>query len=125
MHEHCLKNICSNCDRSIDGVTTTQASTKTLCEPDTGRSDISAITINCVSSYCLPVCISGTEISCLVDTVVGVSVLSGDVLDKIDLRSFNIEPLIHQKFVGLDGIPLIDKVHGARTFPLTIAGLQF
>ena len=78
-----------------------------------------------MSGYCLPVCISGTEISCLVNTVVGVFLSSGDVLDKIDLRSFNIETFIHQKFVGLDGIPLIDKVHGASTFPLTIAGLQF
>ena len=41
---------------------TTQASIKTLCEPDIGRSDIATITINSVSSYYLPVCISGTEV---------------------------------------------------------------
>ena len=36
------------------------------------------------------------------------------------VRSFIIEPLIHQKLAGVDGIPLIDKVHGVSSFPLTI-----
>ena len=39
------------------------------------------------------------------------------------IRIIIVEPVIHQKLVGVDGIPL--KVHGASTFPLTIAGLEF
>ena len=84
---------------------------------------MATITINSVSSYFLPVCVAGMEISCLVDTGAGVSLLSGDVLDKVGQRSIIVEPVIHQKLVGVDGIPL--KVPGASTFPLTIAGLEF
>ena len=44
--KHCLKNIYSNCDRSVDSVTMTQANTKTLCELGIERSDIATIAIN-------------------------------------------------------------------------------
>ena len=63
------------------------------------------------------------EISCLVDTGARVSLMSGDILDKVGQRNIIVEPVIHQKLVGVDGIPR--KVRGASAFPLTIAGLEF
>ena len=117
------KHLFSKCNQGVDSVIESQANTKTICETGSRSSDVATITINSVSSYFLPVCVAGMEISCLVDTVAGVSLLSGDVLDKVGQRSIIVEPVIHQKLVGVDGIPL--KVRGASTFPLTIAGLEF
>ena len=122
-NEQCPRHICIKCNQGVDSVIESQANTKTICETGSRSSDVATITINSVSSYFLPVCVAGMEISCLVDTGAGVSLLSGDVLDKVGQRSIIVEPVIHQKLVGVDGIPL--KVRGASTFPLTIAGLEF
>ena len=67
----------------------------------------------------MPVYVAEMDVSCLVDTCAGVSLLNGNVLDKIDQRNI-MEP---QKLVGVDGIPL--KVHGASTFHLIMACLEF
>ena len=113
--EHCWSGSNEGDDRS-------PANPKTVHEADSAISDLATITINSVSSYFLPVCVAGMDVSCLVDTGAGVSLLSGNVLDKIDQRNVIMEPVC-QKLVGVDGIPL--KVRGASTFHFIIAGLEF
>jgi len=114
-----------HCSRSIgnEGVDRSPANPKTVHEADSrSSSDLATITINSVSSYFLSVCVAGMDVSCLVDTGAGVSLLNGNVLDKIDQTNIIMEPVC-QKLIGVDGIPL--KVRGASTFHLIIAGLEF
>ena len=115
--QHHQENVCAMCHQCGNHVSGSPANMKTLCEQE-GKSntarELPTITINSVSSYFLPGCVFETDISCLVDTGAGVSLLNGDVWDKVGPGSIVLEP-VHQKLVGVDGISL--KVRGASTSP--------
>jgi len=63
-------------------------------------------TINNVSSYVLSCNIYNTPVSFLVDTGAGVSLLNKEVWDKLEQTDDVLNPVVTQRIVGVDGIPI-------------------
>ena len=74
--------------------------------------------INNVSSYLLSCSIYNSSVSFLIDTGVGVSLLSKSVWDKIKTAKEEFNPMVTHRLVGVDGVPI--KVEGIVSVPITI-----
>ena len=80
-------------------------------------------TINNVSSYLLSCNIYNTPVSFLVDTGAGVSLLNKEVWDKLRWPEDTLNPVVTQRIVGVDGIPI--RVEGRVSVLVTIGKSTF
>ena len=80
-------------------------------------------TINNVSSYVLSCNIYNTPVSFLVDMGAGVSLLNKEVWDKLRQAEDTLKPVVTQRIVGVDGIPI--RIEGSVSVPFTIGKATF
>ena len=80
-------------------------------------------TINNVQSYVLTCSIDNTPVSFLVDTGAGVSLLSKEVWDRLNRAEDKLKPVVTQRIVGVDGIPI--KIEGSILVPVAIGKATF
>ena len=71
-----------------------------------------------MSSYLLSCRIYNSPVSFLIDTGVGVSLLSNLTWDKIKPTEEGLNPIATNRLVGVDGVPI--KVDGTVSVPITI-----
>ena len=81
------------------------------------------LSVNSVTSYYLQGYVGNESISFLVDTGVGVSLLSGKVWYKIKPSTVSLEPNQCQNIVGVDGHSI--QVRGSVKIPVTISDWTF
>ena len=69
------------------------------------------------------VCLDNTPVSFLVDTGAGVSLLNKEVWDKLRQAEDMLKPVVTQRIVGVDGIPI--RIEGSVSVPVTIGKATF
>lgn len=62
-------------------------------------------------------------VSFLIDTGAGVSLLNGEIWDKIEPNNINIKATRFHNLVGVDGHPF--RVRGSARLPVSIAEVEF
>jgi len=62
-------------------------------------------------------------VSFLIDTGAGVSLLSKEVWDRLKRTEEMLRPVVSQRIVGVDGIPI--KIEGSVSIPVTIGNVTF
>ena len=80
-------------------------------------------TINNVQSYLLSCSVDRTPVSFLIDTGAGVSLLSKEVWGRLNQTEEMLRPVVSQRIVGVDGIPI--KIEGSVSVPVTIGNATF
>ena len=79
--------------------------------------------INNVSNYLLPCSMYNVPVSFLINTGAGVSLLQGNVWDKIRSKDHKLTTVTLQRLVGADGIPI--RIRGSTLIQFSTGSMEF
>ena len=84
---------------------------------------VKQFSINYVSSYLLPCSMYNVPVSFLIDTGAGVSLLQGNIWDKIKSDNHKLATVTLQRLVRIDGMPI--RVRGSTLIQFSIGSMEF
>ena len=93
------------------------------CSDSVSNNDVDVIAINSVSNYSVCANLFGNQVSFLVDTGASVSLICGEIWDRIKPPDPPKLIPVNTRLVGADGSPL--QIQGSVVVELTISGQVF